>query len=77
MSPVNPQVVYAIYADETGYFKGIYKTTDGGNAWVRIDNGSFDDYSSFVRLVVQRNSWQKRETGLRFVFLPVKFDEFI
>ena len=29
----SPQVLYAIYTDSVGYFKAVYKTTDGGNSW--------------------------------------------
>ncbi|MGB1204884.1 MAG: VPS10 domain-containing protein [Chitinophagales bacterium] len=28
-----PNVLYSIYANEEGYFKGIYKTEDGGSKW--------------------------------------------
>ena len=38
----NPDILYAIYADETGYFKGIYKTTDGGTTWERADHGEIN-----------------------------------
>lgn len=37
ISPVDPSVVYGIYTDKIGYFKGIFKTNDGGNAWTRFD----------------------------------------
>jgi len=45
----NPQIVYAIYADTPGYFDGVYKTTNGGTSWFRVDNGSdlSSLYSSF------------------------------
>jgi photosystem II stability/assembly factor-like uncharacterized protein len=36
----NPQTVYAIYADTPGYFDGVYKTTNGGTSWSRIDDGN-------------------------------------
>ena len=31
ISVSDPNILYAIYADEIGYFNGVYKTTDGGN----------------------------------------------
>ena len=36
----SPQTVYAIYADTPGYFDGVYKTTNGGTSWSRIDDGN-------------------------------------
>lgn len=43
-----PDVVYAIYADHPGYFDGIYKTANGGDAWSRVNDGALGDlYSSF------------------------------
>ncbi|MDP7031679.1 MAG: FlgD immunoglobulin-like domain containing protein [Gemmatimonadota bacterium] len=49
IAPSNPSTVYAIYADTPGYFAGVYKTTDAGGSWVRIDDGvSLNNlYSSF------------------------------
>lgn len=44
----NPQVLYAVYADKIGYFKGIYKSINGGETWEQadngIDNGAFSSY---------------------------------
>jgi photosystem II stability/assembly factor-like uncharacterized protein len=34
-----PNVLYAIYADKTGFFKGIFKTENGGISWIKKDNG--------------------------------------
>ncbi len=31
-----PNILYAIYADESGDFKGIFKTTNGGKKWFQI-----------------------------------------
>jgi len=36
----NPSVLYAIYADEVGNFAGVYKTTNGGDSWVRTNDGA-------------------------------------
>jgi len=48
ISNSNPEVLYAIYADRTGYFKGIYKTTNGGSSWTQKDNGIDDNaYASY------------------------------
>jgi len=33
----NPQVVYALYIDNPGSFMGVYKTTNGGDSWFRVD----------------------------------------
>ncbi len=33
-----PQVLYAIYADNTGRFAGVYKTVDGGENWFRTND---------------------------------------
>jgi photosystem II stability/assembly factor-like uncharacterized protein len=44
----NPAVVYAIYADHPGYFDGVYKTTDAGVSWFRVNDGALSNlYSSF------------------------------
>ncbi len=34
----DPQVLYAVYADSIGYFKGMYKTMDEGATWLDISN---------------------------------------
>ncbi len=34
----DPDMLYAIYADEIGYFKGVYKTTDGGDNWSQTND---------------------------------------
>ncbi len=46
ISKSNPDILYAIYADKTGYFKGIYKTQNGGDAWIQADDGSIQ-YQSY------------------------------
>ncbi len=49
ISPADPSVSYTIIADEIGFFKGIYKSTDNGSSWTKLDsnnNLSFM-YSSF------------------------------
>jgi photosystem II stability/assembly factor-like uncharacterized protein len=43
-----PSTVYAIYADDPGYFAGVYKSTDGGDTWSRTADGNMESlYSSF------------------------------
>ncbi len=46
ISKSNPDILYAIYADKTGYFKGIYKTQNGGTSWTQADDGSIE-YQSY------------------------------
>ncbi|MFQ5906291.1 MAG: FlgD immunoglobulin-like domain containing protein [bacterium] len=44
----NPRTLYAIYADATGYFLGVYKSTDGGDSWTRTNDSGFTFfYSSY------------------------------
>jgi photosystem II stability/assembly factor-like uncharacterized protein len=44
----SPRTLYAIYADATGYFLGVYKSQDGGDAWTRTNDGGFTFfYSSY------------------------------
>lgn len=38
ISQSNPEILYAIYADESGDFLGVYKTTDGGENWQRTND---------------------------------------
>ena len=48
ISESSPNIVYAIYADKTGYFNGIYKTTNHGNSWTRVSDGALSNmYSSY------------------------------
>ncbi len=43
-----PATVYAIYADDPGYFAGVYKSTNAGTSWARVNDGALADlYSSF------------------------------
>lgn len=44
----SPNIVYAIYADDPGYFYGVYKSTDGGDSWSRTNDGAMLNlYSTF------------------------------
>jgi photosystem II stability/assembly factor-like uncharacterized protein len=40
ISESSPDIVYAIYADKVGSFNGIYKTTNSGNSWTRVNDGA-------------------------------------
>jgi len=60
ISQSDPNVLYAIYADKVGYFKGLYKSEDGGNSWSQTNDGNLGDmYASygwwFGRLKVDPN----------------------
>ncbi len=44
----NPNVLYAIYADDPGNFLGVFRTSDAGESWTQVNDGSLVDmYSSF------------------------------
>ena len=49
MAPSEPNVLYALYADEIGPFEGFYKSLDGGDSWSRLpDDGLLvSNYSIF------------------------------
>jgi len=47
LSASNPNILYAIYADDPGYLTGIWKTANGGDSWVEINSPSSYLYSSY------------------------------
>ena len=48
ISASDPQVLYAIYADNIGYFEGVYKSTNGGDTWFHTSDQELSDcYSSY------------------------------
>lgn len=48
ISRSEPEVLYAIYADNIGYFEGVYKTENNGDSWEQTNDGSLDDsYQSY------------------------------
>jgi photosystem II stability/assembly factor-like uncharacterized protein len=48
ISKSEPNVLYAIYADKTGYFDGIYKTTNDGMSWSQTNDGNLSGaYQSY------------------------------
>ncbi len=43
-----PNVMYAVYADRTGYFAGLYKSTNGSVSWIRTNDGALSGiFSSY------------------------------
>jgi len=43
-----PNILYAIYADKTGYFDGVFKTTNDGLSWSQTNDGSLSNcYASY------------------------------
>ena len=38
MCESNPSVIYALYADDVGYFKGVYKSTNEGETWQQTND---------------------------------------
>lgn len=47
-APSNPSIAYAAFADDPGYFAGVYRTTNGGNTWTRTNDGTLSGlYSNF------------------------------
>ncbi len=48
ISSSGPNILYAIYADDIGYFDGVYKTINGGDSWTRTNDGDLSNmYSSY------------------------------
>ncbi len=39
ISQSDPDVLYAIYADNIGYFAGVYRSNNGGDSWFRTNDG--------------------------------------
>lgn len=35
-----PDVMHAVYCDRTGYFDGLYRSTDGGYSWTQTNDGA-------------------------------------
>jgi photosystem II stability/assembly factor-like uncharacterized protein len=48
ISASDPDVLYAIYADNIGYFEGVYRSENGGDSWFRTNDGDLAGmYSSY------------------------------
>ncbi len=37
-----PNILYAIYADKTGYFDGVFKTVNNGDTWTQTNDGALN-----------------------------------
>ncbi|MDM7916708.1 MAG: hypothetical protein QUU85_15800, partial [Candidatus Eisenbacteria bacterium] len=46
VAPSAPSTVYAVYADDPGYFAGVYKSTNAGASWTRANDGAISDVYS-------------------------------
>jgi len=46
VSESDPDIVYAFYCDDPGYFMGVYKSTDGGDSWNQTNDGSLSNLTS-------------------------------
>ncbi|MFN8547346.1 MAG: T9SS type A sorting domain-containing protein [Candidatus Eisenbacteria bacterium] len=40
IAPSNPLVVYALYADDPGNFLGLYRSSNAGDSWTRVNDGA-------------------------------------
>ncbi len=50
IAPSNPNVIYAIYANQIGFFNGVYKSVDAGESWSEMEpptQNQNDLYSSY------------------------------
>ncbi len=47
VSPVNPQRLYAVFANHPGNLLGIYRSDNAGNSWTQTSNPGGSFYSSF------------------------------
>ncbi len=48
ISESDPNILYAIYANRTGYFDGLFKSNDGGDTWIQTNDEALENiYSSF------------------------------
>mgnify|MGYP006277803343 CR=1 FL=1 len=48
ISRSDPNILYAIYADKTGYFDGVFKTDDHGDSWTQTNDGALSNsYASY------------------------------
>ena len=48
ISEADPDILYAIFADNIGYFSGVFKTVNGGDSWTRTNDAALSNmYSSY------------------------------
>ncbi len=40
LSAADPSIVYAVFADDVGYFMGVYRSIDFGSSWSRVNDGT-------------------------------------
>jgi len=40
LSEADPTIVYAIFADDAGYFLGVYRSSNAGGSWSRVNDGT-------------------------------------
>ncbi len=64
ISQSQPNIMYAIYSDRTGYFSGLFRSEDGGDSWTQTNDSSLDNiYASygwwFGRLKIDPQDAQK------------------
>lgn len=43
ISRSDPSIIFAIYADKTGYFEGVYKTINNGESWTQTNDNVLED----------------------------------
>ncbi len=43
IAPSDPSVLYAIYADKTGYFEGLYRSDDSGESWIQTNDAALSN----------------------------------
>ncbi|MCE1163892.1 MAG: T9SS type A sorting domain-containing protein [Bacteroidetes bacterium] len=53
ISPSNPQTIYTLLSNTSGYTSGLYKSTDGGTSWTNTNTsiGGSSNYAWFNRVV--------------------------
>ncbi len=48
ISASDPDIIYAIYADDIGWFAGVYKSTNAGDSWTQTNDSALGNlYSSY------------------------------
>jgi photosystem II stability/assembly factor-like uncharacterized protein len=62
VSPKDPSIVYALMTNTVGFYKGIYRSTDNGNTWTKMDpnnklSGIFSSYGWWMcRIIADPNN---------------------
>ena len=82
----SPQTVYAIYRDNIGFFMGVWKTTNAGASWARVDNdraslSAMGYYFGQIRVdpeddevvyLLDAGLWKSSDGGIRFSIRTTK-----